>query len=93
MKTEKNQKPKKCWYCAHIAECDKLEPCERFKKWINPNSVYKFAERHNVQPKTLYRWINKGKAYAQHRIHKDIGLIVRVGLDDDGKYEIEEIEE
>lgn len=87
--TKNNQKPKKCWYCEHIAECDKFEPCERFKKWRNPNTLTAFCRRYKLNERTVYRWIRKSVAYAEIKISQKTGVKVIITRDND-MWEIEE---
>lgn len=81
-------KTKLCWYCKNVAKCQVLIPCKQFEKWVNPNSVDSFCQRHKLAPTTVYRWLRKSTGYAKQKIKTKLGICVKIALDDDGNWEI-----
>ncbi len=83
-------KPKKCWYCAKLGKCTKLQPCEDFVWYYYadcpPYTVEKVAKLCNVCSRTIYRYLAKDIDYALWWIEKWSGLKLDYVKGDGSKY-------
>lgn len=77
------KKVKKCWYCENVNKCEKLEPCGRYKKWVNPHTITAFCRRHKIPTRNISRWLTVNPRYARLKVSEKYDLKVFFEKDED----------